>query len=514
MAPIQVKGQVVGGLVITSSREEISQEELSTIELFARVASQAIANANLHRKAVQAEEALRASEEKYRGLFENSTDFIYTLDLKGNFTDVNKAAEHLTGYTKAELLGMNFKDYTPKDDHERILQAFNRTFNTGKPLQDFPLEVAVKDGVKKYFETSATPLWEGEKIIGFQGSSRDITARKQDEDALKESQEYIKNIIDSSLDMIISVDMNRCIVEFNKASERAFCYRRDDVAGKLVDILYSDPKQGLEVHRIALKKGQCVREILNRRKNGEVFPSLLSASTLLDTHGNAKGVMGVSRDITEQKRAEQQIKQSLREKDLLLREINHRVKNNMQVISSLLKLQAIHIKDGAALEILTESQNRIRAMSLIHESLYRAEDLAHIDFSEYIRVLTRHLLAMYRATAPQVTLAIDIRDILLDINTAIPCGLIINELVTNCLKHAFPGGRKGTITVALRFTQHATCELTVSDDGEGIPEDIDIKTTESLGLHLVTILSEDQLKGEIRVSRTGGTTIQIIFKVS
>jgi PAS domain S-box-containing protein len=514
VAPIQVEGQVVGGLVITSSREEISKEELGMIELLARVASRAIENANLHRKAVQAKEELRASEERYRGLFENSTDFIYTLDLEGNFTDVNRAAEHLTGYTKSELLEMNFKDYTPKDDHESIFQAFNRIFTAGEPLQDFPLEVTVKDGAKKYFETSVTTLWEGEKITGFQGSSRDITARKQSEDDLKASQEYIRNIIDSSLDMIIAVDMNRCIVEFNKAAERTFGYRGEDVVGAMINILYADPKEGLEVHRTAVEKGQCVREILNRRKNGEVFPSVLSASTLFDAHGNVQGVMGVSHDITEQKRAEQQIRQSLREKEVMLREIHHRVKNNMQVISSLLKLQAAHIKDGSVLEMFAESQNRIRAMSLIHERLYRTDDFARIDFSEYARGLTRHLLAIYRATAPQVTLTVDIHDISLDINTAIPCGLIINELVTNCLKHAFPGGRKGTISVVLQSPKQATYELTVRDDGVGIPKGIDVKTMESLGLHLVAILAEDQLKGEIRVSRIGGTTIQIIFKVS
>jgi len=212
--------------------------------------------------------------------------------------------------------------------------------------------------------------------------------------------------------------------------------------------------------------------------------------------------------------AEQQIRQSLKEKEVMLREIHHRVKNNLQVISSLLKLQASHLKDGAALEMFAESQNRIRAMSLIHERLYRTDDFARIDFSEYARGLTRHLLSIYRATAPQVTLTVEIRDISLDINTAIPCGLILNELVTNCLKHAFPGGRKGTITVALSSPQPSTYELTVRDDGVGIPKGIDITTTKSLGLHLVAILAEDQLNGEIRVSRIGGTTIQIIFKVS
>jgi len=384
----QVEGRVVGALIITSSHDETSKEELGTIDLFARIASRAIANADFYRKAVQAEEALRVSEEKYRGLFENSTDFIYTLDLEGNFPNVNRAAEQLTGYTKAELLGMNFKDYTSKGDHERIFQAFSRTIKTAEPLRDFPLEVAVKDGSTKYFETSAAPLLEGDKMVGVQGSSRDGT---------------------------------------------------------------------------------------------------------------------------EQKHAEQQIKRSLKEKEVMLREIHHRVKNNLQVISSLLKLQASRLTDEAVLELFTESQNRIRAMSLLHERLYRTEDFARIDFSEYVRTLARNLLAMYRPTAPQITLAMDIRHIFFEINTAIPCGLIINELVTNCLKHAFPGERAGTITISILTTEKDTIELSVSDGGVGIPEDIDVRTTESLGLHLVGILAQGQLNGEISVNRGGGTTMQIIF---
>jgi len=329
--------------------------------------------------------------------------------------------------------------------------------------------------------------------------------------SLKRSQAYTRNIIDSSLDMIITVDRNRRIVEFNKAAEKAFGFRREDMVGTMVDILYADPKEGREIHGIALEEGRCTREVLNRRKNGEMFLSLVSASPLFDLQGNVQGVMGVSRDITEQKQAEQQIKRSLQEKEVMLREIHHRVKNNLQVIASLLKLQASRCTDEGGVEMFTESLNRIRAMSLIHERLYRTDDLARIDFADYVRGLTRHLLATYSGTAPQPTITIDIHGIFLDINTAIPCGLIINELVTNCLRHAFPRAGKGTISVALRSPHQSSYKLTVRDDGVGIPKDIDPKTTESLGLHLVGILAQDQLNGEISVIRAGGTTMHIIF---
>jgi len=341
--------------------------------------------------------------------------------------------------------------------------------------------------------------------------NREIDERKKAEDALKASQDYTRNIIDSSLDMIIAVDMNRCIVEFNKAAERTFGYRREDIAGTMVDILYADPNEGLEVHKTAVDKGQCIREILNRHKNGEVFPSFLSASTLLDTHGNVQGVMGVSRDITEQKQAQDKLTASLKEKEVLLKEVHHRVKNNMQVISSMLSLQSQHITDKASRAMFEESQNRVRSMALIHEKLYTSEDLAHIDIAEYIHSLTHQLITTYRTIASRVNMDITVTDIFLAITTAIPCGLIINELVTNALKHAFPHQQKGTITVSMTPSTNDSLILTVSDTGIGFPEEIDFRNTTTLGMQLVTSLVE-QLDGTITLDRSEGTRIRIEFR--
>jgi len=310
--------------------------------------------------------------------------------------------------------------------------------------------------------------------------------------------------------MIIAVDMNRRIVEFNKAAERILGYRREDVAGTMVDILYADPNEGLEVHKTAMDKGQCMREILNRRKNGEVFPSFLSASTLLDIHGNVQGVMGVSRDITEQKRAQDKLTTSLKEKEVLLKEIHHRVKNNLQVISSMLSLQSQHITDKDSLAMFQESQNRIRAMALIHEKLYTSEGLSHIDIAAYIQDLTASLFSTYTASnAIKVTIAIT--DIFLTITTAIPCGLIINELVSNALKHAFPQQREGTITVSITPSNKDSLILTVSDTGIGFPEGIDFRNTDTLGMQLVNSLVE-QLEGTITLDRSKGTRVRIEFR--
>jgi len=304
--------------------------------------------------------------------------------------------------------------------------------------------------------------------------------------------------------------MNRRIVEFNKAAERTFGYRREDIVGTMVDILYADPNEGLEVHKTAVDNSQCTREILNRRKNGEVFPSFLSASTLLDTHGDVQGVMGVSRDITARKQAQEKLTASLKEKEVLLKEIHHRVKNNLQVISSLLNLQSQHITDKDSLEMFQESQNRIRAMALIHEKLYTSEDFSHIDIAAYIQDLTTSLFSTYTVSnAIKVTIAIN--DIFLTITTAIPCGLIINEMVTNALKHAFPHQQKGTITVSMTPSDTDSLILTVSDTGIGFPEGIDFRNTTTLGMQLVTSLVE-QLEGTITLDRSEGTTFTITFR--
>lgn len=210
-------------------------------------------------------------------------------------------------------------------------------------------------------------------------------------------------------------------------------------------------------------------------------------------------------DVIARLRAEEQIKKSLHEKDVLLREIHHRVKNNMQIINSLLNLQAAQVKNKEYAGILKESQERIKSMSLVHEHLYRSLDLAHIDLTGYIKTLTNSLFRSYGVDTNRITLELDIEKIFLTIDVAIPCGLIINELVSNSLKYAFPDERKGNIKIALHSIDKNKIEIDISDNGTGIPEDIDLNKSKTLGLHLVTLLAQEQLKGDIKFDRTEGT---------
>ncbi len=210
------------------------------------------------------------------------------------------------------------------------------------------------------------------------------------------------------------------------------------------------------------------------------------------------------------KKAESEIENQLKEKQVLLKEVYHRVKNNMQVIVSMLRIQKNFVKDKKAREFLTASKDRIQSMALVHEKLYRAEDLAHIDFSDYVKSLSEQLFRTYVINPDKIKLNTDIKFALLDINSAIPCGLIINELVSNALKYAFPDDMKGEINISLHTDEENNHVLTVSDNGIGFPGKIDFRNTKTFGLQLVNILV-DQLHSTVELDREGGTSIKITF---
>ncbi len=313
-------------------------------------------------------------------------------------------------------------------------------------------------------------------------------------------------------DIIFLADRDHRIVEFNERARTAYGYSTEELKALRVSDLrppQARPQFG-ETMREAERTGGLIFETLHQRKDGTVFPIEVSLRIL-----NIDGVryhQAIIRDTSERKKTEERIMDALREKDVLLREIHHRVKNNMQVISSLLSLQSQRFPDPAVLEAFRESQDRIRSMALVHEKLYQTRDLSRIDFSDYIKSLTAFLFRTYRTDETRISLKLDLEKAFLDINAAIPCGLILNELVLNALKHAFPEERKGTITVSLHESEGGTIRLTVRDDGVGFPEGVDIGHTDTLGLQIISLLTE-QLDGRIEVRRDGGTAFSLSFKL-
>jgi len=245
-------------------------------------------------------------------------------------------------------------------------------------------------------------------------------------------------------------------------------------------------------------------------KNGTLVIREIFLNPIYKNETEIGEISGIAHDITEKKLAEKQMKESLQEKEVLLKEVHHRVKNNLQVISSIINLQSNYIKDKYTLEMMRELQNRIKSMSFIHEALYQTSAFSSINFSEYIVTLTQNLIHSYRIYSGLVELKHDVDNILLNLDTSIPCGLIVNELVSNALKYAFPQNRKGEVWVRLKETP-TSIHLTVSDNGVGLPADFDFRNSDSLGLQLVTSLVE-QINGEIFCENKIGTKFTVTFK--
>ena len=343
------------------------------------------------------------------------------------------------------------------------------------------------------------------------------------------------------------------IVYANPKFEKMFGYERGKLVGKHVSILNAPSdktpqEKAKEIIKSLEETDVWFGEIENIKKNGTHFWCRAGVSTLKHPHHGEIWVAiheditekkrveeelreyrehleeliekrtdelkvaneRLQQDITERKKAEEKIKAALKEKEVMLKEIHHRVKNNMQIISSLLKLQFVRTKSKKLQEMLRTSQSRLHSMALIHERLYQSKDFTRIDFAYYIRSLTVYLFHSYRVDSNLVRLKTDVRDVHLDINRAIPCGLIVNELVSNSLKHAFPGGREGEIFIKFYFNKQGKIILVVRDNGIGFPEDIDFRSTESFGMQVVNDLTE-QLRGTIELDRKGGTTFKVVF---
>ncbi len=365
----------------------------------------------------------------------------------------------------------------------------------------------------------------------------DISERKQAEAmktkliaSLQESERKFRSLYEATSDAVILLDKEG-IIDCNRAALKMFgLSNKEEFTNYNPEYFYPENQQNgrksvelIKRHiAVAIVKGNSRFEWINKRVDQSEFPTevLLTAmkisgyshKKLPKKSVNTIVLQAVIRDITERKRNEEQIKESLAEKEVLLKEIHHRVKNNLQVISSLLRLQSRYIQDNVILEMLKESQNRVRSMALVHEHLYQSKDLSRIDFAEYIRNLSSHLFQAYEVKARGVKLNINVVPVFLNIDTVVPCGLIINELVSNSLKYAFPEASRGDISIEFSYQndEHKFI-LKVSDNGIGFPEDLDYKNSGSLGLRLVCSLVR-QLKGNIELVAQAGTVFQISFE--
>jgi len=335
--------------------------------------------------------------------------------------------------------------------------------------------------------------------------------------ALRKSEERFRRVVEAAPNAMVMVNAAGLIEMVNAQAERVFGYTRDEMLGQSVEILVPDrfrhAHPGLRATFTADPRSRPMgagRDLNARRKDGSEFPVEIGLNPI-DTEDGPM-VLSAIVDISDRKQKEERIRAALREKDILLGEIHHRVKNNLQIVDSLLDLQLSKLDDPIVAGMLRDSQSRIRSMVLIHQTLYQSNDFARVDFAAFLDSLVPTLVASYGLDSNRITLSLKVKEVQLPLNAAIPCGLIVNELVTNAFKHAFPGTRRGAIAIELADDGQGWIDLTASDDGIGLPSGLDLETTTSLGLQLVSLLT-DQLGGSIQIERGGPTRFHLRFPI-
>ena len=341
-----------------------------------------------------------------------------------------------------------------------------------------------------------------------------ITEKREAMKTVQEREEKYRSLFDDALDMIHIVDVNGKIIDANKIEIEALGYTREEYLGKpVIEIIHPDFRTRTKKSIEKVFKGVEVRghETVFLTKHGDKIEVEINAVPQLMDRKIIAGRAFI-RDVTERKQAEEQIKASLKEKETLLHEVHHRVKNNMQVINSLLKLQSNSIEDDRIKEILKECQSRVYAMSAVHETLHGSEKLSKIDLKTYLSKITISIFQTYSTDHRNVKLISNVDDAPISINQAYPLGLIITELISNSLKYAFPDDQSGEITVKMKKYEHEL-ELIAMDDGIGMSKNLDWKSSKTLGLKLVRTLVENQLDGTIDLESKNGTKFTIKFNI-
>ena len=452
-----------------------------------------------------------ADLEQFRALLDESNDAIFLINIEsGRFADVSGSACRQLGYSRAEFITMDPANLIDPATRAIILPLF-----AGQTERmNVVTSMLCKDGTRIPYEIAI-------RTVDFNGKAfavavaRDITDRQQIEDQLRHSEETYREIFDGANDGILILELDTgSTIDVNSTACSLFGLTRDEAMHTDFLRLYAGEKYTREdilgLFRDIRLTGPRLSVQKSRTKAGRLFWAEFNMKYVKILGGDY--IMAIVRDVTGRRDAEEKIKASLREKEVMLKEIHHRVKNNLQVVSSLLNIQSRYVTAPDDAELFKEGQNRVQAMALVHEKLYQSSDLARIDFSSYLDSLMKNLFYSYALGRDNLVMQTDIQPILMSVDVAVPCGLIVNELISNSLKHAFPGGRAGEIQIRI-YEADRRVVLEIADNGVGLPANYDLHTSESLGLQLVNLLVE-QLDGSISLEREKGTKFTIAFSRS
>jgi PAS domain S-box-containing protein len=458
----------------------------------------------------QANEALRQERNFVNAVVETAGALVVVLDSEGRIVRFNKACERTSGYGFDEVRGQSlFPLLIPPEEAEAVTETFCRLTDG-----DFPNELEnhwlARDGSRRYISWANTVITGADGSVEFVvGTGLDVTENRRAQEALRASEERNRAILRTAQDGFWVVDAEGRFLDVNDAYCGLSGYSREELLTMSIQEVEVEATGHEVAGDIARVKalGHDRFETRHQAKDGHRFDVEVNVAYLPHSGGQFFTFL---RDVTARKAAEAQIRASLREKEVLLKEIHHRVKNNLQVIASMLNLQAGRVDDDEVVGTLLQSQNRIRTLALIHEKLYRSADLAHIPFREYVQDLARWLVVSLSPAHASISIEVDVGDLALGIDTAIPVALMVNELVSNCVKHAFVDDANGRITISLRPTDPGRYLLAVTDNGRGLPADIDHRRASSLGLQLVDVLAT-QLGGSVVARNDNGARFEIAF---